>query len=208
MVTNKAIASQISQIKHFFHCILVVVCPNSSMYLIMSARRRARRGGGPKGDPTRLRAKAKTRKRPQSRQQAAGRKVRWIEGRRDVAEGRPAQNPGGNTGEQPWKGRQLPRQHHGIVSAQQPSPCPAAGKAGGDEFRRGNREGESESPGKELTGGGNAPTSGGCVSKHSAHHATLPDNGPQLLIKRQQPGFIQGGENESHTGSNSMIQRH
>lgn len=36
MVTNKAIASQISQIKHFFHCILVVVCPNSSMYLIMS----------------------------------------------------------------------------------------------------------------------------------------------------------------------------
>ncbi|OLT98685.1 hypothetical protein BVK87_31485 [Achromobacter denitrificans] len=39
MVTNKAIASQISQIKHFFHCILVVVCPNSSMYLIMSGSR-------------------------------------------------------------------------------------------------------------------------------------------------------------------------
>lgn len=40
MVTNKAIASQISQIKHFFHCILVVVCPNSSMYLIMSGSSR------------------------------------------------------------------------------------------------------------------------------------------------------------------------
>ena len=46
MVTNKAIASQISQIKHFFHCILVVVCPNSSMYLIMSGSGQSIRNSG------------------------------------------------------------------------------------------------------------------------------------------------------------------
>lgn len=51
------------------------------------------------------------------------------------------------------------------------------GKVGGDEFCCGNREGESESFGKELIGGGNVLISGGCVSKYSVYYVMLFDNG-------------------------------